>query len=208
MTQLERARRGEVTEEMKMAAGAEGLSPEYIRRGVEDGTVIVVKNALRKNIEGLGVGKGLRTKVNANIGTSEDSADISLEIEKLKAAVEAGADAVMDLSTGGDLKEIRRAILDESAVPIGTVPIYQAAVTSRERGKYFVEIDPEDIFEVIERQAEEGVDFMTLHSGVTRAALERIKEEGRIMGVVSRGGALTAEWMRYNKRENPLFEDF
>lgn len=208
MTQLERARKGEVTGEMKRAASTEGVSPEYIRRCVEDGTVIVVKNALRKNIEGLGVGKGLRTKVNANIGTSEDSADINLEIEKLKAAVEAGADAVMDLSTGGDLKKIRRAILDESAVPIGTVPIYEAAVTSRERGKSFVEIDPEDIFEVIERQAEEGVDFMTLHSGVTRAALERIKEEGRIMGVVSRGGALTAEWMRYNKRENPLFEDF
>jgi phosphomethylpyrimidine synthase len=208
MTQLEAARKGTITEEMKNAARAEGVAPEYIRAEIEAGTVVLVKNKLHRSIEALAVGRGLKTKVNANIGSSQDHVDPAEELEKLRAAIEAGADAVMDLSTGGDVDKIRRAILDESTVALGTVPIYQAALDAKKTKKSFVELTPEEIFEVIERQAEDGVDFMTVHSGVTRRALERVHNEGRIMGVVSRGGALTAEWMKFHKSENPLYEEF
>jgi phosphomethylpyrimidine synthase len=208
MTQLEQARKGVITPEMKEAALAEGMDAERLREGVAEGVIVVIKNRKRPSTGALGVGRGLKTKVNANIGTSGDKADLGEELEKLRAAIDAGADAVMDLSTGGDLVAIRRAILDASTVPIGTVPLYEAAVRGAARGKSFIELDGEEIFDVIEAQAEEGVDFMTVHSGVNLQALERIKGEDRIMGIVSRGGALTAEWMLRNKRENPLFEGY
>ncbi|MBI4949249.1 MAG: phosphomethylpyrimidine synthase ThiC [Deltaproteobacteria bacterium] len=208
MTQLEQARKGVITEEMKRAALSEGVEPEYIRASIEEGTVIITKNRLHRTIEGLAVGKGLRTKVNANIGSSQDRVDIEEELKKLRAAVEAGADAVMDLSTGGDVNAIRKAVLDESPVPIGTVPIYQVALEARKKNKSFVELEGKEIFDVIEQQAEEGVDFVTVHCGVTMNSVERIKREGRIMGIVSRGGALTAEWMKFRRKENPLFEDY
>lgn len=207
MTQLESARKGVITKEMKTAALKEGVTPEFIREGIEEGVIIITKNRLH-DIDGLAVGRGLKTKVNANIGSSQDRADIEEELKKLRAAVAAGADAVMDLSTGGDVDGIRRAILKESPVAIGTVPIYQAAYDARKRKKSFVEIDPEEMFDVIEKQAAEGVDFVTVHCGVTRASVEKVKKEGRIMGIVSRGGALTAEWMKFRKRENPLYEEF
>ncbi len=208
MTQLEAARKGIITGEMKDAAFKEGVGPEYIRAVVEEGVAVIVKNTLRRNCPALAVGSGLKTKVNANIGTSQDRADIGAELLKLKAAVEAGADAVMDLSTGGGVDEIRREILRASPLPLGTVPIYQAAIESVKKGRAFVELSPQELFDVIERQAGDGVDFMTVHSGISFASLERVKKQGRIMGIVSRGGALTAEWMRFNKKENPLFEDF
>ncbi len=134
--------------------------------------------------------------------------DIEEELEKLRVAVSHGADAVMDLSTGGDVGSIRKVVMAESPVPIGTVPIYQAALDGLKRGKSFVELSKEEIFEVIERHAEDGVDFITVHCGISRQALERIRIEGRIMGIVSRGGALMAEWMQFNRQENPLYEDF
>jgi len=208
MTQLDQAREGIVTKEMKEAALAEGRGAGEIRADVEVGRTVVIKNTNRKGTSALAVGRGLKTKVNANIGTSGDKADVDEELAKLRAAIDAGADAVMDLSTGGDLVAIRKAILHASTVPIGTVPLYQAAVSGAAKGKSFIELEGEEIFDVIEAQAEEGVDFMTVHSGVNLKALERVKGEDRIMGIVSRGGALTAEWMRRNKRENPLFEDF
>lgn len=208
MTQLEAARRGIITEEMKDAALKEGIAPEQMRGIIEEGVAVIVKNKLHRKISALAVGRGLKTKVNANIGTSQDMMDIGVELEKLRAAVEAGADAVMDLSTGGDVDKIRRDILKESPIPLGTVPIYQAALESVKKGRSFVELAVDEIFDVIERQAEDGVDFMTVHSGISFASLERVKKEGRIMGIVSRGGALTAEWMRHNKKENPLFEEF
>ncbi len=208
MTQLVQAREGIVTKEMREAALTEPRSAEQIRADVEAGLTVVIKNTNRRGTTALAVGRGLKTKVNANIGTSGDKADLDEELAKLKAAITAGADAVMDLSTGGDLVAIRRAILDASSVCIGTVPLYQAAVEGAARGKSFIELDGEALFDVIEAQAEEGVDFMTVHSGVNLKALERIKGEDRIMGIVSRGGALTAEWMRKNKKENPLFEDY
>ncbi len=208
MTQLEAARKGVVTEEMKNAALSEGVDPDFIRKGIEDGTVIITRNTLHRSIQGLAVGRGLRTKVNANIGSSQDRADIEEELAKLRAAIEAGADAVMDLSTGGDVSAIRKAVMAESTVPIGTVPIYQAAYDARRKGKSFVELDPEEMFDSIEAHAEDGVDFVTVHCGVTRSSVERVRKEGRIMGIVSRGGALTAEWMKFNKRENPLYEGY
>jgi phosphomethylpyrimidine synthase len=208
MTQLESAGKGVITREMKGAAAAEGVEPEFLRASIEEGTVVLIQSKLRPRIMPMAVGAGLKTKVNANIGSSQDSSDLDSELEKLRVAIEAGADAVMDLSTGGDVDAIRKAILKESTVPIGTVPIYQAAIDAKERGKSFVELTAEEIFEAIERHAEDGVDFITVHSGVTRTSLERIKNEGRIMGVVSRGGALTAEWMRFQGKENPLFEEF
>src|SRR3989304_5426810 len=138
MTHIELARKGIVTEEMKSSARREGVEPEYIRGAVEDGTVVVVRNKLRRDIEPLAVGRGLRTKVNANIGTSEDRSLLEVELEKLRAAVSAGADAIMDLSTGGDVSGVRRAILKECPVALGTVPLYQAAIDSRKKGKSFV----------------------------------------------------------------------
>ncbi len=208
MTILEAARKGIITEDMKKAAESEGVPSEYIRSSIEDGTVVIVKSSLRPSQNALAVGAGLRTKVNANIGTSQDKADIEEELAKLKIAIDAGADAVMDLSTGGDIDAIRRAIIAASSVPIGTVPVYQAALYAKEKGKSFVELEQDEFFDVLERHAEDGVDFMTVHCGITRQSLARIKKQGRIMGIVSRGGALTAEWIKYNKAENPLYERF
>jgi len=208
MTQLEQAKNSIITNEMKQAALKEGVEPGYICSSIASGAVILTKNKRHKSIEPLAIGKGLKTKVNANIGTSQDKANLEEELKKLYAAVEAGADAIMDLSTGGEIDEIRKAIIKESPVAIGTVPIYQAALEAVKKGKSFVELEADEIFEIIERHAEDGIDFITVHCGVTMRSLERIKNEGRIMGVVSRGGALTAEWINFNKKENPLFEEY
>jgi len=208
MTQLENARKGIITNEMKQAALREGVDTNYIRSAIAEGTVIITKNKNHKSIEPLAIGKGLSTKVNANIGTSQDRVNLREELEKLHIAVKAGADAVMDLSTGGPVDEIRRAILKDSPVPIGTVPVYQAAMEAVKKGKSFVELEAAELFEIIERHAEDGVDFITVHCGVTQQSVEHIRKEGRFMGIVSRGGALTAEWMNFNKKENPLFENY
>ncbi|HPL63866.1 MAG TPA: phosphomethylpyrimidine synthase ThiC [Syntrophales bacterium] len=208
MTQIEQARAGKITEEMKLSAERENVDPEAVRRGIEDGTIIVLRNRSHSGILPLAIGRGLKTKVNANIGTSKDNAVAGAEIEKLLAALRAGADTVMDLSTGGDLAAMRKAVMRESTAPVGTVPIYQAAAGILERGKAIVEMDAEDIFRVIEENGEDGVDFITVHCGVTLASVNSIHAEGRLLGIVSRGGAMTAHWMDYNKRENPLFSDF
>jgi len=208
MTRIEIARSGKITDEMEEVAKAEGVPAEFVRKNLADGTLIIPRNILRRRIKPLAIGAGLRTKVNANIGTSEDSAEAADELKKLEVAVSAGADAVMDLSTGGNLDEIRKMILKESPVSVGTVPIYQAAVSSRKKGRSFVEIAGEEFFEAIERHAEDGVDFITVHCGVTRKTVETMEKQGRIMGIVSRGGALTYEWMKINKKENPLYEGF
>jgi len=208
MTQLKHAINGTITNEMKQTALKEGVEPNYIRSALAEGTVIITKNKSHKSIEPLAIGKGLRTKINANIGSSQDRVSLKEELEKLRVAVAAGADAVMDLSTGGPVDEIRKAIVEESPVPIGTVPIYQAALEAVKKGKSFVELEASEIFDIIERHAEDGIDFITVHCGVTRSSVERIKIEGRLMGIVSRGGALIAEWMNFNKRENPLFENY
>ena len=209
MTQLEYARLGVVTEKMQIAATAEGVSPEFIRNGIAAGNIIICHNIKHLNGKPLAVGTGLRTKVNANIGSSSDDMNIENELEKARIAVKYGADAIMDLSTGGPVDEIRKAIIAETSACIGTVPLYQAALDAvRNKNKAIVDMTVDDIFAGVIKHAEDGVDFITVHCGVTRSTVERMKNEGRVMDVVSRGGAFTIEWMSYNNKENPLFEHF
>jgi phosphomethylpyrimidine synthase len=208
MTQILEARKGNITPEMEAVARSEGVNTDQVLEGVANGTIVITRNRVHTSITPLGVGRGLRTKVNANIGTSKDRMSISDEIDKLKAAVASGADAVMDLSTGGPIVGIRREILRHSTVAIGTVPIYQAAVETVEAGRSIVQMDPEALFRVIEEQCAEGVDFITVHCGVTRGSVERLQRQGRVMDVVSRGGAFHLEWILVNDAENPLYAQY
>jgi phosphomethylpyrimidine synthase len=208
MTQLEYAKNNIATPLMKNIAGTETVSPRRLLRLIKEGRVVIPKN-LRHNIKKpCGIGSRLRTKVNANIGTSTDKSEIRDEIEKLKAAVRYGADTVMDLSVGGSLVKIRKEILRRSPVPVGTVPIYEIAVNAQKNKKNFLKFTITDILDVLQAQAEEGVDFFTLHSGVTRKSLKILKGQRRILDIVSRGGAIIASWMNYHKKENPFYEYF
>lgn len=200
MTQLERALKGEASEQMAKVAEDEGIDIDILRKAVAEGRVVIPHNP-RHGARPLGIGEGLRVKVNANLGTSPKHIDLEEEIEKLKAAVDAGADTVMDLSTGGDLDEIRQALLDVSPVPLGTVPIYQ---TVAEVG--IEEMKPDDIFRTIERHGRQGVDFITVHCGITKENMELAS--GRTGGIVSRGGGFLYRWMRLTGRQNPLYEFF
>ncbi len=208
MTQLEKARQGIISEEMKICAEEEGVEGEFIRQGMVDGTIVICRNVNHTAIKPLAIGLGLRTKVNANIGTSKDSNDMAVELEKMKIATAAGADAVMDLSTGGDLAEIRKAVMEKATVAIGTVPIYQAAVKILGEKKAISEMASEDIFDVIEENGRDGVDFITVHCGVNRQSVSAVEAQGRVLGIVSRGGSMTANWMHCNNRENPLYEGY
>ena len=208
MTLLSKAGSGKITKEMKIIAKKEGVDSEYIRKSIAEGVIVIPYNKKHKSLEILsGIGRGLRTKVNANIGTSPEHVSLEKEIEKLDVAIKAGTDTVMDLSIGGDIDKIRRAIIDRSPVPVGTVPIYQAAVEFAKR-KGIVNMTEDYIFNVIEKQAEDGVDFMTVHCGVTRESIKRLRNQGRILDIVSRGGAFLVVWMLHNKKENPLFENY
>ena len=208
MTQLEKARKGIISEEMKSCAVEENVEPEFIRQGMVDGNIVICRNANHTAIKPLAIGKGLRTKVNANIGTSKDNNDLIAELEKLKIAIAAGADAVMDLSTGGDLAQIRKAVMKQSTAAIGTVPIYQAAVKVLGEKKAISEMTADDIFAVIEENGRDGVDFITVHCGVNRRSVAAVETQGRVLGIVSRGGSMTANWMHCNNRENPLYEEY
>ncbi len=196
-------------EDIFLVATKEKIDARELEELVDAGRAVILKNSSRrKAIEPVGVGEKLSTKVNANIGTSPDIADLEKEIAKLSAAVEAGTDTIMDLSTGGDVWHILETMLDVSPVPVGTVPLYQAAVTARMKGKAFTDLTVSELIDVIRRQAELGVDFMTIHSGVTRGSLRKLRMYPRVLGIVSRGGSLIAEWMGTNNRENPLYEYF
>jgi phosphomethylpyrimidine synthase len=207
MTQLEAARRGEITPEMVLVAKKEGVDPEILRKRIAEGTVVIPANNHRPHLNPCGIGQGLRTKVNANIGTSPSRPDIAAELEKLRAALEAGADTVMDLSTVG-VRECRRRILSASPVPVGTVPVYQVASEAQDEHGSIVEFTASDLFRVIEEQAADGVDFMTVHCGVTLEVVERLKREGRVADVVSRGGSILLGWMLYHEKENPLYAEY
>jgi phosphomethylpyrimidine synthase len=207
-TLIERLKEGEIPEALRRAAEDEPLDAESIAAEVVDGTAVFTLNSMRELERPCAVGKGLRTKVNANIGTSADKADLSFELAKLDAAVDAGADTVMDLSTGGDIDAVRKRILAESAVPIGTVPIYQAAIESQAKYGSIVQMTADDMFEAIERHAADGVDFVTVHCGVTTRALACLEATGRLADIVSRGGAFLSGWIIFNEKENPLYEDF
>jgi phosphomethylpyrimidine synthase len=206
--QIEEALKGFITPEMKRVAEYEDVDPEFIREGIREGTIVILANKRHRDFTPKAIGSGLTVKVNANIGTSPELCDIDLELEKLEMAKKAGADTVMDLSTGGDLDEIRRIIIEHAKMPVGTVPIYQAAISAVRRKKSIVRMEPEEIFDVIEKHGEDGVDFITVHCGITRRSLERLKKQGRITDIVSRGGAFLAEWMIVNEKENPLYEHF
>jgi len=208
MTQLEKARRGIISDEMKICAVEEGVEAEFIRQGMVDGNIVICRNVNHTTIKPLAIGAGLRTKVNANIGTSKDNNDMAVELEKLKIAAAAGADAVMDLSTGGDLAKIRKAVMEEATVAIGTVPIYQAAVKILADKKAIADMTSDDMFAVIEENGRDGVDFITVHCGVNRRSVAALEAQGRVLGIVSRGGSMTANWMRCNNRENPLYEEY
>lgn len=208
MTLIERLRRGDIPDVFERAAEEEPLEAEEIAAEVIEGTAVLTLNSMRELSRPCAIGKGLRTKVNANLGTSGDRADIDFELEKLTAAVDAGADTVMDLSTGGDIDAVRRAVMGKSAVPVGTVPIYQAAIESQEKHGSIVQMTADEMFESIERHAADGVDFVTVHCGVTTKALDALEKTGRIADIVSRGGAFLSGWILYNDRENPLYSEF
>ncbi len=208
VTQVARARQGELTPQVKYAAREEGLPEEAVMEGVIGGTIVIPANINRQVRQPRAIGEGTRIKVNANIGTSEAYPQKENERTKLIAALQAGADAVMDLSTGGDLREVRSMVLDHCPVPVGTVPIYEAAARARFSYGGVLKMKAEDLFKVIEEHAAEGVDFITVHCGLTMAALDCLRSQGRIMGIVSRGGAILAGWMLENERENPLYENY
>ncbi len=206
MTQLELATKGIISPQMSLVAQQEGVEAEVIRQGVARGTIVIPANTNHTNLVPSGIGQGLRTKVNANIGTSSDFGNIDTELEKLQAAIDSGADTVMDLSTSGDIPAIRRAIIASSSLPIGTVPIYQAGIEAIDRHGAIVKMTIDKLFAAIEEHARDGVDFITVHCGVTQSAIARLKKQGRVADVVSRGGAFLIGWIVYNERENPLYE--
>ncbi len=206
--QLIEARKGNLTDAMKSVAAQEGIEGEALRALVAAGKAVILSNDRHRNLTPRGVGAGLSVKVNANIGTSSERVHIEEEIEKLRVAEEAGTDAIMDLSTGGALDEIRKIVMSHAHVPVGTVPIYQAAVGAVAKKGSITAMEPDELFEVIEKHGEDGVDFITVHAGVTRGVLERLKKQGRIADIVSRGGAFLTEWMIVNNKENPLYEQF
>ncbi len=207
MTQLEKARSGKATAAMRQISEYEGISIEEICAKVSQGLIVIPQN-INRDFIARGIGQGLKTKVNANIGTSPSHADLKEELEKLDVAVQAGADAVMDLSTGGDLDLNLHKILTHSPVMVGTVPIYKSVSKLFAEGKSCPELQVDDIFSEIENQAKAGVDFITVHCGITRHTIDVLEKCGRLMGIVSRGGSFTVEWIKKNVKENPLYEYF
>jgi phosphomethylpyrimidine synthase len=205
---MEAAKRGQITEEMRIVAKDEDELPEVICQRIAEGTVIITRNITRENVHPLGIGKGLRTKVNANVGTSQDLCDPNLEVEKAKIAVKYGADTVMDLSTAGDLDKIRQAIIKAVNVPIGTVPIYQAAIEAVKKKGSIIHMTEDDIFNTIEKHAKDGADFITVHCGVTQQIVKKLAKHPRFMGLVSRGGTFLAAWILHHNKENPLYANY
>ncbi|MBI5143073.1 MAG: phosphomethylpyrimidine synthase ThiC [Nitrospirae bacterium] len=207
MTRIELAKSGTITDEVKAVAEQEGVLAETLARDIAEGRSVIPINRLH-NIKPIGIGRGLSTKINANIGTSKDSISFDVERQKLDILVKHGADAVMDLSTGGDIRGLRAMIMEHSPIAVGTVPIYETAVRTAERYKTIAKMTPDDLFEIIEAHGAEGVDFVTVHSGLTMRAVDRLRSEGRVLDIVSRGGSFLLEWMIFNERENPLFEQY
>ncbi|MBN1578942.1 MAG: phosphomethylpyrimidine synthase ThiC [Chitinispirillaceae bacterium] len=207
MTRVEMAKAGIITDEFREAARREGMDPEKFTTAVAEGKIVLVRNNNR-TIPPLAIGASTRVKINANIGTSSLLSDIDQELEKLRTALHFGADAIMDLSTAGDLAAIRRRLIAECPVAFGTVPLYEMAVRAREHGKSVLEISADEMFGVIEEQCEQGVDFLTLHCGVTRQTVVRFKEVKRLAGATSRGGTIIMEWIHCNGKENPLYEQY
>ena len=208
-TQIEEARAGRVTDEMRAVAREEGLTEDAVRRRVARGVVIIPGNVRRREgVKVVGIGEGLRTKVNVNVGTSTTYVDVEMELEKARVAVKYGTDTIMDLSTGGDLDAIRRELMKVAPVPFGTVPVYQAFIEAARKRGAGIHMEEDDVFNVIEGHLRDGVDFMTIHAGITLEIVKKLERVGRLAGIVSRGGAMLAAWMLHNDRENPLFSNY
>ncbi len=207
MTQLELAKDGVITDEMRVCAQKEGVSPDKVREEIAFGRAVIPKNRLRLVERPCVIGKEFSVKINANVGTSPDSCSLESEREKIKTAISAGADCVMDLSVAGNLKNIRKSLIEVATVPFGTVPIYEVAYNLLKEGRDIETMTIKDVLAVLEEQAKDGVDFFTIHAGLTKRAVERYVDK-RIMKVVSRGGSILTEWIIKNDRENLLYEYF
>ena len=208
MTQLEQAQKGLTTEEIKTVAANEGLPAALVGMRVAAGQIVIPANNNRTG-KIVGIGKGLRTKVNASIGSSTDIADIAMEVNKAEIAEKYGADTLMDLSVGGDIPGIRRAVMDAISLPVGTVPLYEAFALAIEKYGAAVNMPAELLFEVTEKQCQEGVGFMAIHCGINRKTVEMLrKQHYRYGGLVSKGGSYMVAWMEHNNKENPLYEHF
>ncbi|HPJ30059.1 MAG TPA: phosphomethylpyrimidine synthase ThiC [Methanothrix sp.] len=205
---IEDARAGRITAEMEIVAKDEGVTPEFIRRGIAGGTIVIPVSPYRE-VRFCGIGKGLRTKVNATVGTSSDIVDVEMEIKKARAAEEAGADTLMELSTGGDFFEIRKRVVENTSLSVGSVPLYQAFIEAIRKHGAGVDMTEDDLFRITEEQAKLGTNFMAIHTGINRICIERIKRQGgRYGGLCSRGGAFMVAWMLHNDKENPLYSQF
>ncbi|MCP3925617.1 MAG: phosphomethylpyrimidine synthase ThiC [Desulfobacterales bacterium] len=208
-TQIELAREGVVTEQIKTVALDEGFDPEVIRERVAKGEIVIPCNPKRPNQKVAGIGTGLRTKVNASIGTSSDICDIEAEVRKAKAAEEEGADTLMELSADGEMDEIRRAVIGATNLPVGNVPLYQAFKETNRIHQNPAKLDPEYLFDLIEQQLDDGLSFMAIHCGINLYTIERLRKQGyRYGGLASKGGTFMVSWMDANKKENPLYEQF
>jgi phosphomethylpyrimidine synthase len=207
MTQLSEAKRGKTTPQMKDVARCEKIALDVVRKGVAAGQIVIPCNPIHAP-SSLGIGKGLRVKVNANIGTSREHCSLKEELEKAQVVIGAGAHAVMDLSTGGDLDKIRRALLKTVVVPFGTVPIYQAGIEAIEKRGSIVDMTEDDMFTMVESQAKQGVDFAVVHVGITKESVERLRKQKRLIPMVSRGGSFHMAWILHNDQENPLYKNF
>lgn len=203
ITQIDAARQGIITDAMKRVAEKERKAPEEIRARVAAGTIAIPANINHKNLDPEGVGTGLRTKVNVNLGISGDLIDPEVELEKVRVALELGAEGIMDLSNHGKTQEFRKQLLEMAPVMIGTVPMYDAIGYLE---KALISITPQDFLDVVRRHAEDGVDFVTIHAGMNRCVIESFKETGRLMNIVSRGGSLIFAWMEATGNENPFYE--
>jgi phosphomethylpyrimidine synthase len=201
------AKRGIVTEEMKIVAAQEGVTEDFVRRSVAGGHIVIPVSPYRK-VKICGIGEGLRTKVNASIGTSTDIIDIPQEIEKAKQAERAGADTLMELSTGGDFVEIRKQIIANTSLSVGCVPLYQAFIEAAIKDGAVVNMKEDDLFRITAEQAKLGTNFMAIHTGINWETVKRLRNQGRHAGLVSRGGAFMTAWMIHNEKENPLYSEF
>ena len=207
MTLLEDAKNGRITDEMRKVARDEGVTDEFVRRGMAAGHIVIPISPYRK-VKVCGIGEGLRTKVNASVGTSSDIIDIDMEVEKTRQAELAGADTIMELSTGGDFAEIRRRVVEATTLSVGSVPLYQAFIEAARKDGAVVHMKEDDLFRITAEQAKLGTNFMAIHTGINRETMKRLKNQGRHGGLVSRGGAFMTAWMLHNEKENPLYSEF
>ena len=207
MSLVDDARSGIVTEEMRTVARQEGVTEDFVRRGIAGGHITIPVSPYRE-VKICGIGEGLRTKVNASIGTSTDIVDIAMEVEKAKAAERAGADTLMELSTGGDFVEIRKQVIANTTLSVGSVPLYQAFIEAAIKDGAVVHMKEDDLFRITAEQAKLGTNFMAIHTGINWETVKRLRNQGRHGGLVSRGGAFMTAWMIHNEKENPLYSEF